>query len=84
MKKWENSLLYTRNDYEVQQKNSEMEKNINLNSQKKMLIRISAMEETVRIRPIGFPMQKRLKYITGIEDQWFPTIFSISSSVKKY
>lgn len=52
MKKWENSLLYTRNDYEVQQKNSEMENNINLSSQKNMLIRISAMEETVRIRPI--------------------------------
>lgn len=29
-----------------------MEKNINLNSQKKMLVRISAMDETVRIRPI--------------------------------
>lgn len=33
-------------------KNSEMENNINLKSEKEMLIRISATEETVRIRPV--------------------------------
>lgn len=38
--------------YEAWQNNNEMENNINLNLEKKILIRISAIAETIRIRPI--------------------------------
>lgn len=41
-----------RNDYEVWQNNTEMENDMNLNSEKNILVRISAVEETVRIRSI--------------------------------
>lgn len=52
MKKGENCLLLMRNDYEVWQNDTEMENDMNLNSEKNILVRISAVEETVRIRSI--------------------------------
>lgn len=52
MKKGEKSLLLMRNDYEVWQNNTEMENDMNLNSEKNIVVRISAVEETVRIRSI--------------------------------